>query len=908
MGGTQGHGASLPVHAGDNDEMEERLIHMTEKKKMTPEVYEEKRDRLIGLLKECSERLDDQAEVTKKALGGVCEATGERLDAIADDLRRNNFEIVLVGEFQGGKSTTFDAICDGRDISPRGAGIKTSACRISAQSVSETEEECAVLKWKSDDDLMRTMYELVRDFVGDNNDDCDEESVRLFPYDPPDRMPELSDRRVRELATRAIRREWEIYRKVPGSYGGDEDGRLDLLKMATLILKYHGTPELERLRKRERIGIEELKPLVVFPQGWAERWQKDGENAEWTVTESAFAFLGSVECHIHSPNLERLGCVVTDCPGLFAGPWDTKVAEEAMERADAILYLMRGNKTIGDEDVRALRKILQNQQGDKLFFAINANGRIVDRGDEGLLCVRQNVIENLRPADLAVLQRIGVKSVKGADDLDVFNALLAFKSKEARGEGEEAFNRWRRDVEEALWNYLGLDFYDDEDEKRIQELLADCEELEKESGFLAIRRKIETEIVGRKFKRVLVDRGTLQMSYALKDVDGKLVQLEDAADGNIDKIKAAIEAARLKLKEFQDFVEDGMKKILNEPNDAEFVCRDCYDSVFTDNVRSYENEVSAAIAEALTRNIANIFRLGWEKACNSFGKWWNGVCNFFRSEEKEFVPDDTQFKAILEPSIRSAMCSVAADGMRGWAVRVSQGLDNRFSKTYGRSLKRLQEDIARRWETIVDDVQPWCGVLAGMDMDVARIGAIQGASEIVSSGGAESHEIKEVVRGFAFWSAIGIVLSVVVYGPVLAIIGALKDLWDGSDDCPSIGLRQMIKLQAERLITPKLREPLTNAFCKRDNREEVLVKIDEKVLRHILDRILENCRDALADQRRRFEENVVRLLAAYELALGERRRIAAIAREVRETVIAPMQHKADAFNEELLPYFKGDEV
>lgn len=103
-------------------------------------------------------------------------------------------------------------------------------------------------------------------------------------------------------------------------------------------------------------------------------------------------------------------------------------------------------------------------------------------------------------------------------------------------------------------------------------------------------------------------------------------------------------------------------------------------------------------------------------------------------------------------------------------------------------------------------------------------------------------------------------------------------------------------------------QPLTNAFGDRKNKEEVVGKLDETVLRHILDRILENCQNALADQRKRFDENAKRLLAAYELAEEKRRRIAAIAKEVRETVIAPMQHKAESFNEELLPYFKGNEV
>ena len=89
--------------------------------------YEIRRNELLELIEKTSslqiqeKYAKELAEVKKKCL-------------------ENQFEIVLIGEFQGGKSTTFNALCDGRDLSPRGlggGGIKTSAAIISAQNISD---------------------------------------------------------------------------------------------------------------------------------------------------------------------------------------------------------------------------------------------------------------------------------------------------------------------------------------------------------------------------------------------------------------------------------------------------------------------------------------------------------------------------------------------------------------------------------------------------------------------------------------------------------------------------------------------------------------------------------------------------------------------------------------------------
>lgn len=191
------------------------------------------------------------------------------------------------------------------------------------------------------------------------------------------------------------------------------------------------------------------------------------------------------------------------------------------------------------------------------------------------------------------------------------------------------------------------------------------------------------------------------------------------------------------------------------------------------------------------------------------------------------------------------------------------GIEQQVLTNHGRALKRLQKDIAERWKATVTDVDALHGVLDGLNMDVTQIGAIQGSSRIMSSGDIESYEIKEMVHGIACWTLLIASLYAVVLGPVIGIIVAVKKWLSGPDGGIRSGLGEIIKSKVKSSITPKLRQPLANAFCDRNNREQILPELNAKVLRHILDRILENCQNALADQRKRFEENAKRLLAAY---------------------------------------------
>ena len=133
--------------------------------------YEKRRNELLALLE----------ETTKLE---IPESLADELKAIRTKCLENQFEIGLVGEFQGGKSTTFNALCDGRDLSPRGlggGGIKTSAALVSAQNIAGDEKRDGMSEWaeitfKTKFQIQQGMFDLVKSELLE-----DESFRKLFP-------------------------------------------------------------------------------------------------------------------------------------------------------------------------------------------------------------------------------------------------------------------------------------------------------------------------------------------------------------------------------------------------------------------------------------------------------------------------------------------------------------------------------------------------------------------------------------------------------------------------------------------------------------------------------------------------------------------------------------------------------
>ena len=122
---------------------------------------------------------------------------------------------------------------------------------------------------------------------------------------------------------------------------------------------------------------------------------KKGLNA-FTLEESIFAFAGEIRFHIHSENLAKTGSIILDCPGLFASKWDSAMALKAIEDADAILYLLPGERAIGLSDLSTLKHIHAAGKGHKLFYALNMKKSVRDS------------IEIILPTSKATLEGAGI--------------------------------------------------------------------------------------------------------------------------------------------------------------------------------------------------------------------------------------------------------------------------------------------------------------------------------------------------------------------------------------------------------------------------------------------------------------------------------------------------------------------
>ena len=292
----------------------------------------------------------------------------------------NQFEIVLVAQFQGGKSTTFNTLCDGRDLSPRGlggGGIKTSAAIISAQNISDGEtkngmDEWAEITFKSKYEIQYGMFDILHEILSEDQNfknsviktGVKEEDYLCKISSPAEfaKILDLDNSTHRKAVRDTLNIWWDQWNANKGSLSSDE---LDRLRIATLIDRFYNIPEYKELISKTTTGIYDFQSLVAFPTDWAPRWS-DGQKASFKLSEIAFIFIARTLLRIKSKNLARVGCRISDCPGLFANAFDTNVTTKAIMHSDAVWYLIGGEKQIGQQDLKALAYIKNMGMADKI--------------------------------------------------------------------------------------------------------------------------------------------------------------------------------------------------------------------------------------------------------------------------------------------------------------------------------------------------------------------------------------------------------------------------------------------------------------------------------------------------------------------------------------------------------------
>lgn len=844
---------------------------MNTKKTMTPEVYETKRNDLIVLI-----------ENILKSATKLPAKSREGLEETVKKLKRNSFEIVLVGEFQGGKSTLFDTVCDGRDISPRGVGVKTSACKISAQSIPIEEDERVELRWKSDEELMLTMLDLVRDNIMD-----DKAAYALFSKkngkDGSLILPSLSDANIRALAKKALKNEWKTYSERPAAYDPDITGRLDLLQIAWLILSFYDNPELRKLRAKTQITPDELKSLVAFPREWAIRWEEGKEKTQWQFEEIPFVFLGEAEAYIHSRNLERLGCVITDCPGLFAGPWDTMVAQNAMIKADAILYLIGGERQVKDADLRALAHIRKTNQSHKVFFAINA------------MKGREDIVKVLRPVDFSMIKQRGF-AIDNETDIDIFNALLAFNSRHK----PEDSKAWQKETGRAIQTYLQLDMFDDSE--KIAALLKDMDELYKNSGTVELLSKIETSVVLKKFESILVKGGTEKAGASLDAINGDLKAKEAAANKSLQEAEAEVGAAREKLKDFQDFAKEEVDAVLGDSTSADLLAQNFLQDVYLGNSTEMADAISRKLRVRFNKSMG-LLRIVWDLICAK------GKSFFGNTTDAEMAACKAAEGVLNEPVVESVE-EIATPAAAGWIANIRDGGNKLFETAYGRALKNVGDKVRSKWDSLFEGDENLLNGLS-LDLDVS-LAPLSTPTEKQGGGGiAIQKEAKGVLLrklgGMIGAAVVGLISTILIayimvcigLGGLPALIPIAASVFCGAAFYEYVNDKILNGLEVR--LRPEISAKLNILF--NEQQEQIKNAAIEGIIAEIVNELKEKFRKSLSRQNQMFEQRVEEMLALKRKSLTEQERVANEAKEVREQQIEPARTQIAEFNKALTPYF-----
>lgn len=257
----------------------------------------------------------------------------------------NRYEILLLGEYQSGKTTTLNAFCGGQYIGAIGRGTKTSAVPI---SVSYGEKISIKVLWKSEEDLINGFYHISPYFP----------SLDLSHFD-------LSDDNERKDLLGEIE-------NLRTNYNIEKIGESDLQYMAICSVIVHYWPTLVTDIRNKEYTVGEIASISRFPDKFIKRWLKSGPTA-FKQTEILFLYIKYVECKCPSPILQEMNCSIIDSPGLFASKYDTSVTEAAMLKADAILYILPRERQLGHQIDESLSKIknLYPDHHKKLIIANN---------------------------------------------------------------------------------------------------------------------------------------------------------------------------------------------------------------------------------------------------------------------------------------------------------------------------------------------------------------------------------------------------------------------------------------------------------------------------------------------------------------------------------------------------------
>lgn len=839
------------------------------------EWYESRRNGLLTLLNEAT-ALD------------LPEKYADELRQTARKCQEDSFEIALVGEFQGGKSTTFNALCNGRDISPRGlggGGIKTSAAVISAQNIAGEETRDGLSEWAEvtfkspgavalglSTILRRPLMdsEAFRAFNGTLSDEAFAEALATDDGFPSlVRLDDPDCRRILLDAADVLWSQWDA------NHSSLSDDDLDQLRIATLQLQFYGTDEYRQMVSQTILPIDKFQKLIAFPKDWMTRWT-GGRRAEFSLEEVAFVFVHAVLVRLHSENLRRLGCRITDCPGLFANAYDTSVARRTILNADAVWYLVNGEKQIGQKDLEIVRSIAAMGMLGKIEATCNLRGpheqKIADiiPATKAALANAGHAIEvypyNARLAFLATQGDLLVNRPALFSELDRACMVIDAKVKDANS---SPASMWAKMVRRTGGS-AELEDLEDIDTLDAESVAV----VRRESMLDGILSRLETDIIPQKARSILVDKGSDRAARALVAYEGVLKATEEAAAAEEGKWRSEVEHARTVLEDFVDRANVAIdRSALHTERDAlaADMAREVADMAFDEK---FANELATRIGKVVKTRYKKFY--------------------FFKSSLRQDLMAD--IAPIVSDSARSTLTN-ALD-------KFQKSKNAESKKVLKRRIDSLVGNLQDIWESKSLNVSALSTFsVPVLDADIVSEFGETAFGEIFTEKDIGSIRMEGILGGlgsvlkfvFKLICSLGVSLILLSLGmnpsaSGTAGRGTLSWLMSKKkDDNPEADDEKLGKIASA--IKPKLMESFANPEFRKNVEESLALGF-----RDSLKGIVHKVRDSLETLKADFEkERIAEPEKMFGKSVAERQRIAKENKAIRTKTIEPLRKRIEAF-------------
>ena len=812
--------------------------------------YKAKHDQLLDLLRRAVE-------------APAPERHNEALKAVDAKCKEDQFDVVLLGEFQYGKSTTLDTLCGGREMSPQGEGTTpTSAVPVSIQSLGSDEpEEWGEIRFKSKRELASELFDT---FEGELSQEESSHPLKAHIVQGDgsirDRFCDGFDFDNQEhlaAARAALQDAWARYGESGNSKFAFSSRQRQLMEVMTLVVRFYDTDDYRKMLETTRLGVGDIGGYVWFPSDWSQGASR-GFGYEVSFDDARFAFVEAAILHLRSSFLEELGCRVTDCPGLDASAYDKEVTRRALLRADGVLFVHRCTKMVGASTLGNLFEFVRDTgRTDKTILALNLwgisrNAAVVPgidrrgRPTPSIVGASEQQIRNdgygfpviWCHVLLAYLAALGERKLRSCVPFAIEDRRWLAEKAALQDEGQSDDSLWAAAVDNTnslfkIPELNGISALDDVAVAAIR----------KASNFDALIAAVSETVLREKTGSILVDNGSVKALETLRAHEHELKLKKEEAERSEKECAEDVESAK---RDLQDFSNEAKELIENsrfqssQKNDVAALARDLVDET-----------IEGTFLDTLSRHIGKIV---CEHNANLEGFSQKGFREAFLSD--------------VIPLIVGCFSDLALKTLQSWDKTPSDSWSNLLAN-FDDLRKKIKKSAERHFggKSITEGL-PFPTGRPPMAKDMI-VKSLMRKRDIFAP-------VAEKLRE-GFWHGLWSAFKFIAGGFIIKLLG----LGDSEEE--------KIRKCAER-IRPDLEEVFDSAKVRRSL---------EKGAKSVFDSIHSDTIAALNASRDKYRKDIEdrcnELLELHRLADEEKHKIAKAAGKLCEECIAPLRAEIEAF-------------